>query len=220
MCAFKAKRFGMGVQLIPQSVSVLLSLSLHRKYPVWMVQHPRGVLRGEETISRQHHHGPCWDQQQPGLLHTGQFHFSERCQVYRKHGTYRYMRARGWHCNTLCLLWHLRNFKEKTQYTHNFFFFFKSYLCPENCASSRCAVKCNLAENQVEVSGGGLGATYSTLQFHFHWGNTEHHPGSEHMVDGKRYAMEVKHHSRVDACFGIHWQRENEEARWLIGWEK
>lgn len=45
----------------------------------------------------------------------------------------------------------------------------------------------------MEVSGGGLGATYSTLQFHFHWGNTEHHPGSEHLVDGMRYAMEVEH---------------------------
>lgn len=51
-------------------------------------------------------------------------------------------------------------------------------------------VKCNLEENQVEVSGGGLGATYSTLQFHFHWG-TEQLPGSEHTVDGMRYAMEM-----------------------------
>lgn len=79
------------------------------------------------------------------------------------------------------------------------------FLCRENCDSSGCAVKCNLVENQVEVSGGGLGANYSTLQFHFHWGNTEHHPGSEHTVDGKRYPMEVKHHTRVDmlTCFGI-----------------
>lgn len=43
----------------------------------------------------------------------------------------------------------------------------------------------------VEVSGGGLGGTYSTVQLHFHWGDTEHHPGSEHTVDGRRYPMEV-----------------------------
>lgn len=72
----------------------------------------------------------------------------------------------------------------------------KSFPTSENCASPRCAVKCNLEENQVEVSGGGLGATYSTLQFHFHWGSTEHHPGSEHTVDGMRYAMEVERHAR------------------------
>uniref|UniRef100_A0A3Q3VTI9 carbonic anhydrase n=1 Tax=Mola mola TaxID=94237 RepID=A0A3Q3VTI9_MOLML len=53
------------------------------------------------------------------------------------------------------------------------------------------AVKFKLAENEVEVSGGGLSATYSTIQFHFHWGDTEHHPGSEHTVDGLRYPMEA-----------------------------
>lgn len=57
--------------------------------------------------------------------------------------------------------------------------------------SSPCTVKCKLAENEVEVSGGGLNGTYSTIQFHFHWGNTEYHPGSEHMIDGERYPMEV-----------------------------
>ncbi|XP_031699035.1 carbonic anhydrase 4-like isoform X1 [Anarrhichthys ocellatus] len=52
-------------------------------------------------------------------------------------------------------------------------------------------VKCILEANEVEVSGGGLNGTYSTLQFHFHWGNTEYHPGSEHMIDGHRYPMEM-----------------------------
>ncbi|CAK6964245.1 receptor-type tyrosine-protein phosphatase gamma-like [Scomber scombrus] len=52
-------------------------------------------------------------------------------------------------------------------------------------------VKCNLVENEVEVSGGGLKETYSTLQLHFHWGDTEHHPGSEHLIDGHRYPMEM-----------------------------
>lgn len=49
-----------------------------------------------------------------------------------------------------------------------------------------------LAPDEVEVSGGGLNGTYSTIQFHFHWGNAEHLEGSEHEVDGKRYPMEVK----------------------------
>uniref|UniRef100_A0A3Q1GNA3 Alpha-carbonic anhydrase domain-containing protein n=1 Tax=Acanthochromis polyacanthus TaxID=80966 RepID=A0A3Q1GNA3_9TELE len=41
------------------------------------------------------------------------------------------------------------------------------------------------------LSGGGLNGTYSTIQFHFHWGDTEHHPGSEHTIDDHRYPMEV-----------------------------
>uniref|UniRef100_A0A3Q3VTJ4 Alpha-carbonic anhydrase domain-containing protein n=1 Tax=Mola mola TaxID=94237 RepID=A0A3Q3VTJ4_MOLML len=62
--------------------------------------------------------------------------------------------------------------------------------------NSRSAIKSitnnRHTENEVEVSGGGLSATYSTIQFHFHWGDTEHHPGSEHTVDGLRYPMEVE----------------------------
>lgn len=58
-----------------------------------------------------------------------------------------------------------------------------------------CAVKFNLAEGGVEVSGGGLNGTYSAIQFHFHWGGGEHHPGSEHMIDGKRYPIEVERHT-------------------------
>lgn len=54
-------------------------------------------------------------------------------------------------------------------------------------------MKCILEENEVEVSGGGLNGTYSTIQFHFHWGDTQHHPGSEHMVNGHRYPMEVEY---------------------------
>lgn len=54
-------------------------------------------------------------------------------------------------------------------------------------------MKCKLKEHEVEVSGGGLDETYSTLQFHFHWGHTEHHPGSEHKINGYRYPMEVQH---------------------------
>uniref|UniRef100_A0A3Q1HX81 Carbonic anhydrase n=1 Tax=Acanthochromis polyacanthus TaxID=80966 RepID=A0A3Q1HX81_9TELE len=46
-------------------------------------------------------------------------------------------------------------------------------------------------QTNVEVSGGGLNGTYSTIQFHFHWGDTEHHPGSEHTIDDHRYPMEM-----------------------------
>lgn len=52
-------------------------------------------------------------------------------------------------------------------------------------------VKFILAANKVEVSGGGLNGTYSTIQFHFHWGNTEHLEGSEHEINRKKYPMEM-----------------------------
>lgn len=51
-------------------------------------------------------------------------------------------------------------------------------------------VMCGLKDDVVEVSGGGLGYGYSTLQLHFHWG-TAQASGSEHTVDSKRYLMEV-----------------------------
>ena len=54
-------------------------------------------------------------------------------------------------------------------------------------------VKLNLDDGKVEVSGGGLNDTYSTIQLHFHWGDTEYHPGSEHKIDGQRYPMEVQY---------------------------
>lgn len=60
-------------------------------------------------------------------------------------------------------------------------------------SSFPCIVKVKLKENEVEVSGGGLNDTYSTSQFHFHWGDEEHHPGSEHLIDGYRYPMEVQY---------------------------
>ncbi|XP_026207437.1 carbonic anhydrase 4-like [Anabas testudineus] len=50
-------------------------------------------------------------------------------------------------------------------------------------------VQCTLED--VQINGGGLNGTYSTTQFHLHWGDTEHHPGSEHMIDGERYPMEM-----------------------------
>ncbi|KAK0155273.1 Carbonic anhydrase 4 [Merluccius polli] len=52
-------------------------------------------------------------------------------------------------------------------------------------------VKCTVVDGQVEVSSGGLNGSYGVLQFHFHWGDTTLHPGSEHMLDGHRYPMEM-----------------------------
>ncbi|XP_033466762.1 uncharacterized protein LOC117246865 [Epinephelus lanceolatus] len=75
---------------------------------------------------------------------------------------------------------------------HNFTFVnFSSPHTLKSITNTGKTVKCILEENQVEVSGGGLNGTYSTVQFHFHWGDTEHHPGSEHMIDGHRYPMEM-----------------------------
>ena len=41
------------------------------------------------------------------------------------------------------------------------------------------------------VSGGGLNGVYTTVQFHFHWG-PDNSVGSEHTVNGKKYAAEVR----------------------------
>ncbi|KAM6465090.1 carbonic anhydrase 4 isoform 2-T2 [Liasis olivaceus] len=53
---------------------------------------------------------------------------------------------------------------------------------------------------QVQLDGsgmvelGGLAGRYKAMQFHFHWGSQEgelRSPGSEHSIDGERYAMEL-----------------------------
>ncbi|XP_070571840.1 carbonic anhydrase 14-like [Ptychodera flava] len=40
------------------------------------------------------------------------------------------------------------------------------------------------------VSGGGLPSAYKAVQFHYHWGNDSTR-GSEHQLNGKRYAAEM-----------------------------
>ena len=40
------------------------------------------------------------------------------------------------------------------------------------------------------MSGGGLTGVYTTVQFHFHWGSNNG-KGSEHTMNGKKYAGEV-----------------------------
>ncbi|NXP50739.1 CAH1 anhydrase, partial [Heliornis fulica] len=46
-------------------------------------------------------------------------------------------------------------------------------------------------DNQSVLTGGPLTGTYRLRQFHFHWGQTDEQ-GSEHTVDGTKYASEVK----------------------------
>jgi len=55
------------------------------------------------------------------------------------------------------------------------------------------AVRVSLLNNNnaVGIKGGGLSGFYKLEQFHFHWG-TENEVGSEHLVDGHAYPMEVK----------------------------
>uniref|UniRef100_A0A8C5GWN6 carbonic anhydrase n=2 Tax=Gouania willdenowi TaxID=441366 RepID=A0A8C5GWN6_GOUWI len=43
----------------------------------------------------------------------------------------------------------------------------------------------------VTISGGGLGESYDSLQFHLHWGNRTSVLGSEHTRNGVRYPMEL-----------------------------
>ena len=51
-------------------------------------------------------------------------------------------------------------------------------------------VKFDTPEN-ITVSGGGLPGTYILEQFHFHWGVNDSE-GSEHRIDSRVYAMEVR----------------------------
>ena len=50
--------------------------------------------------------------------------------------------------------------------------------------------KVSFPEKQYNVSGGKLSGTYTTVQFHIHWG-ADNSKGSEHTVNGKQYAAEV-----------------------------
>ena len=42
------------------------------------------------------------------------------------------------------------------------------------------------------LEGGPLNGTYRLIQFHFHWGSSDEQ-GSEHTVDKKKYAAEVRY---------------------------
>ena len=58
------------------------------------------------------------------------------------------------------------------------------------------ALKMSFPEKVYYVSGGGLTGVYTTVQFHFHWG-PDNSVGSEHTVNGKEYAAEVREGRRV-----------------------
>lgn len=56
-------------------------------------------------------------------------------------------------------------------------------------------VQVNLDES-AKISSGGLSGTYRAVQLHFHWGQGTSdgkalEPGSEHSIDGERFAMEL-----------------------------
>ncbi|KAG8587808.1 hypothetical protein GDO81_005789 [Engystomops pustulosus] len=48
----------------------------------------------------------------------------------------------------------------------------------------------NPAHATIEISGGGLSGKYTFSQIHFHWGTVDN-PGSEHTLNGERYAFEL-----------------------------
>lgn len=75
------------------------------------------------------------------------------------------------------------------------------------------------------LRGGPLTGSYRLRQFHLHWGSTDDH-GSEHVVDGVRYAAEVSHqtcihHSEFFYVMGF-WGHRRQlslcQIRYLSGW--
>ncbi|XP_029312481.1 carbonic anhydrase 4-like isoform X2 [Cottoperca gobio] len=93
---------------------------------------------------------------------------------------------------------------------------FSSQQVIESMTNNGHTVKFTLEDGKVEVSGGGLDGTYSTIQFHFHWGDTEHHPGSEHTIDGHRYPMEM-HIVSLKKGLTVQQATENSEGIAVLG---
>lgn len=54
----------------------------------------------------------------------------------------------------------------------------------------------------VEISGGPMESDYHLKQFHFHWGSESSH-GSEHKIDGKVFAAEVRMVRAQSSCNSI-----------------
>ncbi|XP_020779899.1 carbonic anhydrase 4-like [Boleophthalmus pectinirostris] len=81
---------------------------------------------------------------------------------------------------------------KKGEHLGNFTFVnFTSQEVFDNIVNTGETVKVNL-KKMMEFQGGGLNGTYIPVQFHFHWGEYDDlHPGSEHLIDGKRYDMEM-----------------------------
>ncbi|NWW78790.1 CAH4 anhydrase, partial [Climacteris rufus] len=58
-------------------------------------------------------------------------------------------------------------------------------------------------DTSPKVGGGGLKTKYKAVEFHLHWGvpGVQNSPGSEHSIDGEKYAMELHLvHIREDAA--------------------
>jgi len=57
-------------------------------------------------------------------------------------------------------------------------------------------------DGTMTTEGGALGSKYEVLQFHLHWGSNNR-KGSEHLVDGKPYPMEVRTFLNIALYFKI-----------------
>ena len=69
---------------------------------------------------------------------------------------------------------------------------------PKNFTSinNKHTLKVSLPSDYYKVSGGNLPGTFTTVQFHLHWGSKDTQ-GAEHGVDGMFYPAEV---STIHSC--------------------
>ncbi|XP_003795652.1 carbonic anhydrase 4 [Otolemur garnettii] len=67
-----------------------------------------------------------------------------------------------------------------------------------NVSNNGHSVEVTLKNDNIEISGGGLPTGYQATQLHLHW-SSEMNAGSEHSIDGKRFAMEmhIVHNKKV-----------------------
>lgn len=61
-----------------------------------------------------------------------------------------------------------------------------------------------LLEGEASIAGGGLAARYRATQLHLHW-SEKLDRGSEHTLDGRRFAMEVRALLQAGAWLGSGW---------------
>ena len=66
------------------------------------------------------------------------------------------------------------------------------------------SLKISFDSGVYNVSGGGLNGTYTTVQFHLHWGKTNDE-GSEHTMDGTMSPAEVCYVWRYVAALSVIW---------------
>lgn len=80
-------------------------------------------------------------------------------------------------------------------------------LCPLLCPPVMV-----LLEDEASVTGGGLAAQYWAKQLHLHW-SERLDEGSEHTLNGVRYAMEVSTLPGPVPLLGSAWT-----CLWQVGW--